>query len=119
MGVTGFLKPKTIIVPGINSPFEAEIAVTAGLYASDDEDVKLGYSRGGNPFVRSGWFRNDSLALERPLEEVYLETFIANYGSPDFEKLHKEANEDTWIIPMIETVQAMGTVLRGFLDGHS
>ena len=56
MSDTGFLKPKTIIVPGINSPFEAEIAVTAGLYALDDEDVKLGYCRGGNPFVRSGWF---------------------------------------------------------------
>ena len=51
-------KPKTIIVPGINSPFEAEIAVTAGLYALDDEDVKLGYCRGGNPFVRSGGFSN-------------------------------------------------------------
>ena len=53
-----FKKPKTIIVPGINSPFEAEIAVTAGLYALDDDDVKLGYCRGGNPFVRSGLFSN-------------------------------------------------------------
>ena len=56
--VRSIKKPKTIIVPGINSPFEAEIAVTAGLYALDDEDVKLGYCRGGNPFVRSGGFSN-------------------------------------------------------------
>ena len=42
---------------------------------------------------------------------IYLESTTANYGAPDFERLHKEANEETWIIPMIETVQAMGTVL--------
>ena len=47
-----------------------------------------------------------------------LKPFPANYGTPDFERLHREANEDTWIIPMIETVQAIGTVRthRGFLD---
>ena len=54
-----------------------------------------------------------TFALERhqAVVNIYLETVTANYGSPDFERLHKEANEDTWIIPMIETVQAMGTVL--------
>lgn len=47
-----------------------------------------------------------------------LKLFSANYGTPDFERLHSEANEDTWIIPMIETVQAIGTVrtLYDFLD---
>ena len=63
----------------------------------------------------SKWFS----CSRAPSRGSLFETFIANYGSPDFEKLHKEANEDTWIIPMIETVQAMGTVLRGFLDGQS
>ena len=54
-----------------------------------------------------------TFTLERyqAVVKIYLETVTANYGSPDFERLHKEANEDTWIIPMIETVQAMGTVL--------
>ena len=46
-----------------------------------------------------------------------MKPFPANYGTPDFERLHREANEETWIIPMIETVQAIGTVRthRGFL----
>ena len=59
-----------------------------------------------------------TLERHRAVVKIYLESTTANYGSPDFERLHKEANEDTWIIPMIETVQAMGTVLyhRGFLD---
>lgn len=62
-------------------------------------------------FDQAGFQVTFALERHQSVVNIYLESTTANYGAPDFERLHKEANEETWIIPMIETVQAMGTVL--------